>query len=72
MYADSCPWCGERPTLAHITWECKLQSQEINSPLLGTSQKWQWETRHASRDQGSQLALADQAQRATKATGALD
>ena len=73
MYARSCPWCGERPTLAHITWECQSRPPNVNSPLLGTqSQSRQWESWLASKDRESQLALLDQAQRAAKASGALD
>lgn len=68
------PWCGGRPTPAHIPWDCRKRPTEINSPQIAgkISAREQWETLLASEDLGVQLALLDQAQRAAKASGALE
>lgn len=72
-YTDTCPWCGAKPTLAHITWDCMARPGDVNSPLLRlTDFVRQWEALLASEDRESQLALLDQAQRAARASGALD
>lgn len=70
-YPDACPWCRERPSLTHITWTCTLRPPEINWPLLGRN-PFERQVWLASNDRESQVALLDQAQRAAKASGALD
>lgn len=72
-YKNTCPWCSEKPTLAHITWECVARPKSINSTLLRVADfTRQWEALLASEDRDNQLALLDQAQRAARASGALD
>lgn len=68
------PWCGDRPTLAHIPWDCRKKPTEINSPQIAgkISAREQWETLLAREDLGVQLALLDQVQWAAKASGALE
>lgn len=74
FYSAHWPWCGGRPTLAHITWDCQNRPPKINTPLIAgkLSGKKQWETWLASEDREMQLALLDQARRTAQASGALD
>lgn len=73
QYDDCCPWCGDTPTLKHITWHCKQRPAEGNSPLVTRNElERSWEARLARQDLGSQQATLDQAERAARASGALE
>lgn len=72
QYADRCPWCGDTPTLIHITWNCRQRPAEGNSPLITRNEfDRSWEVRLTRQDLGSQQATLDQAKRAARASGAL-
>uniref|UniRef100_A0A131Z5Q7 Tick transposon n=1 Tax=Rhipicephalus appendiculatus TaxID=34631 RepID=A0A131Z5Q7_RHIAP len=73
QYADRCPWCGDTPTLIHITWTCLQRPAEGNSPLITRNEfERSWEVRLTRQDLGSQRATLDQAKRAARASGALE
>lgn len=72
VYAGQCPWCGGRPSLPHIMWECICRPPNINSPLILTSLREPWEAVLARADLEIQKGLLDQAERTATATGVLD
>lgn len=72
-YASQCPWCGGRPSLPHVTWECQSRPQNSNSPRLAqNSFREPWAAILARTDLETQLSLLDQARRVAVATGVLD
>uniref|UniRef100_L7M2Q4 Putative tick transposon n=1 Tax=Rhipicephalus pulchellus TaxID=72859 RepID=L7M2Q4_RHIPC len=70
-YPNACPWCGDIPTLSHITYRCPERPATVDIGHTHPIQTWSWEARLAERTLGSQLVTLGQARRAAIASGAL-
>ncbi|KAH8026543.1 hypothetical protein HPB51_021437 [Rhipicephalus microplus] len=70
-YVNQCPWRESRPTLQHVTWDCRNKPMEVQSPLKLPLLGEPWEAVLARPDLKTQRGLLDHAGRAAAATGVL-
>nr|XP_054934354.1 uncharacterized protein LOC129388244 [Dermacentor andersoni] len=69
QYCAVCPWCGARPTLYHITWECE-RNKTFHKHTTPSAE--QWESRVTSCELGVQRALIAHTSEVARLSGALD
>ncbi|XP_070388866.1 uncharacterized protein [Dermacentor albipictus] len=69
QYENTCPWCGDKPTLYHITWACQ-KAKEIT--IIENPSAEQWERMLSSDILKVQQGLVRRARTAATLSGALD
>uniref|UniRef100_A0A023G6U2 Tick transposon n=1 Tax=Amblyomma triste TaxID=251400 RepID=A0A023G6U2_AMBTT len=69
QYRDSCPWCGDSPTLYHVTWECK-HNYTFHKQTNPSAE--QWEGLLTSCELTAQRALVQHACEVARTSGALE
>lgn len=69
QYSDSCPWCGDVPTLYHVTWECK-HNYTFHKQTNPSAE--QWEGLLTSSELTAQRALVQHACEVARTSGALE
>lgn len=68
-YRPFCPWCGDKPTLFHISWNCPQKPPHLKT--LQTSYE-QWEAALTSNGLEDQCRIIRLVQASAQATGVLN